>query len=142
MRRILFSRFFSPKHHSFLSIIPSLVIATLHEMCFAPTRSFRAFSIFFLSFFRPFFFPGKRGEQERDAATEAIKRAAPNATVLQIRTSGYPCYVRVSSVKEATKEAPRDLLWESEQRNLFSKYPERRKQSMAAIEAVVKKLLA
>lgn len=122
-----------------LTILAIVALSTKHLLF----GSFRIFSIPRFSSFLPLFSSlCQRGEQERDAATEAIKRAAPSATVLQIRTSGYPCYVRVSLVKEATKEAPRELLWESEQRNLFSKYPDRRKQSMAAIEVVVKKLLA
>ncbi len=100
--------------------------------------------------------PHSGGEQERDAACEAVRRVAGELPVLPIRNNDYPCMVRVYTAPEATKEAPRTLLWEgtqvwpvafshlwaiadvSVQRSLFSKYPDARKKSMADIEKAVK----
>lgn len=85
-------------------------------------------------FFSFFFLFLSGGEQERDAATEAVKRGAPEATVRQVRLNNYPVFVRVSLEKEGGQKT---VLWEKPQRNLFQKYPQDRKRSQKEIQDAV-----
>lgn len=73
------------------------------------------------------------GEQERDAATEAIKRVVPDADVKAVRLDSYPVRVKVYYDGK--------VIWESAQRNLFRKYWSARTQSQSEIEAAVTECL-
>jgi hypothetical protein len=65
------------------------------------------------------------------AATEGIKRVFPNASITSKCLDDYPMKVKISVGQEE--------LWQSDQRNLYRKYPQARADSLNAIEAALRK---
>ncbi len=76
------------------------------------------------------------GGQEFDTARSAILAVYPDADVIGNQVDEYPIKVKIFNGSGGKKE----LLWESDQRNLFRKYSDRRQESINAIKNVMKKL--
>ncbi len=70
------------------------------------------------------------GGQEFDTARAAILAVHPDANVIGRRVDDYPIAVKIF-------DANKNLLWSSDQRNLFRKNASRRTQSIEEIKKVV-----
>jgi hypothetical protein len=73
------------------------------------------------------------GKQEFGAAVEGIRRVAPDAKIQEVRVHSQPIRVRIF-------DAAGEVLFETDQRNLFSKYASKRSASLDEIEKILKAL--
>ncbi len=71
------------------------------------------------------------GGQEFDTARSAILAVHPDADVIGRRVDNYPIYVKIFDGKN-------NVIWNSDQRNLFRKNAQRRSQSIEEIKNIVK----
>mmetsp|Transcript_5184 Transcript_5184/g.16681 ORF Transcript_5184/g.16681 Transcript_5184/m.16681 type:complete len:99 (-) Transcript_5184:820-1116(-) len=70
------------------------------------------------------------GKQEFGAAVEGIRRVVPDAKIEEVRLNKYPIRVRIL-------DSAGEPLFETDQRNLFSKYASKRAASLDEIEKIL-----